>query len=111
MIGSSILPDFPGKANISYQRSAVSGLSSHTFHTPRTRTCARYLAPCTWHPTPSPVPCNLHAILEYRRNTVQPRPLGGEPELMALKLGYQSLSWFWYPDEFTVFQMLQEVLL
>jgi len=30
---------------------------------------------------------------------------------MAIKLGYQTLSWFWYPDEFTVFQMLEEVRL
>lgn len=28
---------------------------------------------------------------------------------MALKLGYQSLSWFWNPDECTVFQMLEEL--
>lgn len=30
---------------------------------------------------------------------------------MALKLGYQSLSWFWYPDEFTVFQTMEEIRL
>jgi sugar phosphate isomerase/epimerase len=30
---------------------------------------------------------------------------------MAIKLGYQTLSWFWYPDEFTVFQTIEEVRL
>jgi sugar phosphate isomerase/epimerase len=28
---------------------------------------------------------------------------------MAIKLGYQSCSWFWWPDEFTVFQTLEEI--
>ena len=28
---------------------------------------------------------------------------------MSVKLGYQSLSWFWHPDEYTVFQMLEEM--